>query len=353
MQKQPFGTTDGLPVDLYTLANENGVVARITNFGGVVVSLDVPDRKGKFDDVVLGYDSLESYLKDKAYLGAIVGRYANRIAGGNFTLNGVAYILAKNGGGNHLHGGVRSFSNRVWVAKDISNSEEDVLELTYLSKDGEEGYPGNLVVKVIYTVNNSNELKIDYAATTDKDTVINLTNHSYFNLSGHNGGDIRDHQLIIRGDRIVSVDASLIPTGKLRSVKDTPFDFTHATTIGARIDEDDQQLKCGNGYDHTWVLQDRTKGGRQPAVHCYDPKSGRSLEILTTEPGIQFYTGNFLDGSIGGKSGRIYTRRHGFCLEPQHFPDSPNHPSFPSTVLKAGQLYYSTMVYRFSVGPHG
>ncbi len=350
MQKQPFGTADGLPVDLYTLANKNGVVARIANFGGVVVSLDVPDRKGKLGDVVLGYDTLVSYLKDKDYLGAIVGRYANRIARGNFTLNGIAYVLAKNNGGNHLHGGVRSFNKRVWVAKDVSNREEQALELTYLSKDGEEGYPGNLAVTLIYTLNNKNELKIDYAANTDKDTVINLTNHSYFNLAGQSGGDILNHQLIIRGDRFVPVDATLIPTGTLRSVKGTPFDFTEATAIGALINQDDRQLKFGNGYDHTWVLQERTKGGLHPAAQAYDPKSGRRLEVLTTEPGIQFYTGNFLGGSIGGKSGQIYTRRYGFCLEPQHFPDSPNHPSFPSTVLKAGQLYHSTTVYRFSVG---
>jgi len=351
MQKQPFGTSDGLPVDLYTLANKSGVVTRITNFGGAVVSLDAPDRKGKLDDVVLGYGTLESYLKDKAYLGAIVGRYANRIARGNFTLDGINYVVAKNNGGNHLHGGVRCFSKRVWAAKDVSNSDEQMLELTYLSKDGEEGYPGNLAVKVIYTLNNNNELKIDYVATTDKDTVINLTNHSYFNLAGQRRGDILNHQLILRGNRFVPVDATLIPTGKLRSVKGTPFDFTHATAIGARINQDDQQLKFGNGYDHTWVLENRAKRGVHPAAQAYDPSSGRSLEVLTTEPGIQFYTGNFLDGSIGGKSGQIYTRHYGFCLEPQHFPDSPNHPSFPSTVLKAGQLYHSTTVYRFSVGP--
>jgi aldose 1-epimerase len=345
MQKQSFGKTeDGQPVDLYILTNKNGMEAAITNYGGTVVSLKVPDRNGKFEDVVLGYDNLDGYATGKAYIGATVGRYANRIAHATFTLDGTTYTLAKNDGDNHLHGG---FNKRVWTAKDVSSSAGQALELTYLSKDGEEGFPGTLPVKVVYTLTDQNELKIDYSATTDKDTVLNLTNHAYFNLAGQGNGDVLEQQIMIRADRFTPIDATSIPTGELRSVKGTPFDFTNSTAIGARIDQDDQQLKLGSGYDHTWVLNNGTPGSLFLAAQAYDQHSGRVLEVLTTEPGIQLYTGNFLDG-IHGKDGKVYDRRYAFCLETQHFPDSPNHPNFPSAELKPGQRFQSTTVYKFS-----
>jgi aldose 1-epimerase len=345
MQKQSFGKTeDGQQVDLYILTNKHGMQAAITNYGGTVVSLKVPDRSGKLDDVVLGYDTLDGYATGKAYIGATVGRYANRIAHASFTLDGNTYTLSKNDGDNHLHGG---FNKRVWTAKDVSGSAGQALELTYLSKDGEEGFPGNLPVKVVYTLTDKNELKIDYSATTDKDTVLNLTNHAYFNLAGQGNGDVLQQQIMIRADRFTPIDQFSIPTGELRSVKGTPFDFTTATAIGARIDQDDQQLKMGNGYDHNWVLSNGTPGSLFLGAQAYDPHSGRVLEVLTTEPGIQLYTGNFLDG-IHGKDGKVYNRRNAFCLETQHFPDSPNHPNFPTTELKPGQHYESTTVYKFS-----
>jgi aldose 1-epimerase len=345
MQKQSFGKTeDGQPVDLYILTNKNGMEAAITNYGGTVVSLKVPDRNGKFEDVVLGYDNLDGYATGKAYIGATVGRYANRIAHATFTLDGTTYTLAKNDGDNHLHGG---FNKRVWTAKDVSSSAGQALELTYLSKDGEEGFPGTLPVKVVYTLTDQNELKIDYSATTDKDTVLNLTNHAYFNLAGQGNGDVLEQQIMIRADRFTPIDATSIPTGELRSVKGTPFDFTNSTAIGARIDQDDQQLKLGRGYDHNWVLNNGTPGSLFLAAQAYDQHSGRVLEVLTTEPGIQLYTGNFLDG-IHGKDGKVYDRRYAFCLETQHFPDSPNHPNFPSAELKPGQRFQSTTVYKFS-----
>jgi aldose 1-epimerase len=345
MQKQSFGKTeDGQPVDLYILTNKNGVEAAITNYGGTVVSLKVADRNGKFEDVVLGYDNLDGYATGKAYIGATVGRYANRIAHATFRLDGTTYALAKNDGDNHLHGG---FNKRVWTAKDVSGSAGQALELTYLSKDGEEGFPGNLPVKVVYTLTDQNELRIDYTATTDKDTVLNLTNHAYFNLAGQGNGDILQQQVMIQADRFTPIDATSIPTGELRSVKGTPFDFTNSTAIGARIDQDDQQLKLGRGYDHNWVLNNGTPGSLFLAAQAYDQHSGRVLEVLTTEPGIQLYTGNFLDG-IHGKDDKVYNRRYAFCLETQHFPDSPNHPNFPSAELKPGQHFQSTTVYKFS-----
>ena len=345
MQKQSFGKTDdGQQTYLFTLTNKNGMEAAITNYGGTVVTLKVPDRNGKLDDVVLGYDKLEDYEAGKAYFGAIVGRYANRIAHAKFTLDGITYTLPKNDGDNHLHG---VFNKRVWNAKDVSSSAGQAVELSYLSKDGEDGFPGNLSVKVVYTLTDQNELKIDYSATTDKDTVLNLTNHCYFNLAGQGNGDILQTQLMIRADRFTPVDATLIPTGELRSVKGTPFDFLTSTVIGARIDQDDQQLKLGHGYDHNWVLNNATAGSLFAAAQAYEPHSGRVLEVSTTEPGLQLYTGNFLDG-IRGKGGKVYNRRYAFCLETQHFPDSPNHPQFPSTVLKPGQHFESTTVYKFS-----
>ena len=346
MRKQPFGkTAEGTDVDLYVLTNRNGVEAAILTYGGIVVSLQAPDRNGRLGDVVLGFDALEGYLKVHPYFGTIVGRYGNRIARGQFTLSGVAYTLARNNGENHLHGGVKGFDKVVWRAAEVSASGVPSLALSYLSKDGEEGYPGNLSAQVVYSLTDKNELKIDYAASTDKDTVVNLTNHSYFNLAGE--GDILEHQLRLHADRFTPVDAGLIPTGELRSVQGTPFDFTRSTPIGARIEQNDEQLKLGGGYDHNFVL---TGGGGAlaPAAEVYEPKTGRVLEVLTTEPGVQFYTGNFLDGSITGKAGKVYRRRYGFCLETQHFPDSPNQPTFPSTVLKPGAVYRSTTVYRFS-----
>lgn len=349
MTKQGFGkTADGKEVDVYVLANKNGVEATITNYGGIVISLKVPDRKGKFEDVVLGYDSLGGYETNKAYLGAIIGRYGNRIAHGKFTLDGVAYNLAHNDGDNSLHGGVQGFNKKVWEAKDVSTKAAAALELTYVSKDGEEGYPGNLSVKVVYILTDQNELKIDYTAATDKDTVTNLTNHSYFNLAGAGSGDILGHEVTILADRFTPVDATLIPTGELRSVQGTPFDFRKPVAVGARINQDDQQLKFGRGYDHNWVLNSGGKDGPSLAARVYEPNSGRVLEVLTTEPGIQFYTGNFLDGTIHGKGDKVYNYRSGFCLETQHFPDSPNHPKFPSTVLKPGKPYRTTTVFKFS-----
>ncbi|HYM12418.1 MAG TPA: aldose epimerase family protein [Bryobacterales bacterium] len=349
LKRQAFGKLpDGTAADLYVLTNKNGVEAAITNYGGIVVSLKVPDRNGQLGDVVLGCDTLDEYLKGTPYFGAIIGRYGNRIGGGKFMLDGAAYTLARNDGENHLHGGIKGFDKVMWQAKDVSGNGAPSLQLSYLSKDGEEGYPGNLSAQVVYTLTESNELKIDYTATTDKDTVVNLTNHSYFNLAGAGNGDILQHQLLLYAGRFTPVDAGLIPTGEIRSVKGTPFDFTQATAIGARIDQDDEQLKLGKGYDHNFAL-DSGGGSLAPAAQVYEPATGRLLEVSTTEPGIQFYTGNGLDGSIHGKGGKAYGRRSAFCLETQHFPDSPNKPAFPSTVLKPGNTYRSATVYKFSV----
>ena len=334
-------TPEGQPVELYTLTNAKGSEARIMTYGGVVVSLKVPDRSGALGDVVAGFDNLEGYLTPPPYFGALIGRYGNRIGGGQFSLDGMVYHLAKNDGANHLHGGVRGFDKRLWSAKQLSPQS---LELSYLSKDGEEGYPGNLSANVTYTLTDAQELRIDYLATTDKETVVNLTNHSYFNLAGE--GDILAHQVMIHADRYTPVDKGLIPTGELKSVAGTPFDFQMAKAIGERIEQKDEQLMFGHGYDHNWVLN-RTGSGLETAAKVTEPKSGRVMEVLTTEPGLQFYTGNFLDGTLKGK-GRVYTRRAAFCMETQHFPDSPNKPAFPSTVLKPGKTYRTTTVYRFS-----
>jgi len=346
--KRPFGqTAEGAAVELYTLTNQNGLEVAITNYGGAVVSIKAPDRNGNLADVVLGFDTLDGYLKEHPYFGSLIGRYGNRIGKGRFTLNGVAYVLARNNGENHLHGGLKGFDKVVWKPVEATAKDAQTLVLSYLSKDGEEGYPGNLSVTVTYSLNDANELRIDYAATTDKDTVVNLTNHSYFNLAGQGQGDILGHQVMTNADRFTPVDAGLIPTGELRSVEGTPFDFRKPTAIGARINQADQQLKLGRGYDHNFVLNRETEG-LALAARVTEPGSGRVLEVLTTEPGLQFYTGNFLDGTIRGKGGKVYGQRYGFCLETQHFPDSPNKPSFPSTVLKPGQRYQSTTVYRFS-----
>jgi aldose 1-epimerase len=347
--KQSFGKTSaGEEIDLYTLRNARGVEAKITNFGGILVSFKVPDRNGNFGDVVLGFNDLDNYLKPGPYFGALIGRYGNRIAKGRFTLNGVEYKLAVNNGENHLHGGVKGFDKVVWAGHEMKTKAGPAIVLTYLSKDGEEGYPGNLNVRVVYTLTNNNELRIDYSATTDKDTVINLTHHSYFNLAGEGNGDILNHVVTINANRFVPTDAGSIPTGALKQVAATPFDFRKGASIGARINQDDEQLKFGNGYDHTWVINGRA-GMLRPAATAYERTSGRLMQVWTTEPGMQFYTGNFLDGTLTGKSGKLYPRRSGFCFETQHYPDSPNQPSFPTTTLRKGATYKSTTIYRFSV----
>src|SRR5678815_1025152 len=347
--KESFGKTgDGENVDLYTLTNNLGMQAKIMNYGGIVVSLKVPDRNGKMDDVVLGFNDLDSYLKGHPYFGAIVGRYGNRIAKGRFTLNGVEYKLAVNNGENHLHGGIKGFDKVVWTAKEMRTKMGPALSLTYISKDGEEGYPGTLTATVVYTLTNNNELKLDYTVTTDKDTVSNLTHHSYFNLAGEGNGDILSHILTLNGSRFTPTDAGSIPTGELKAVAGTPFDFLKPTVIGKRINDQDQQLQYGSGYDHNFVVNGKF-GSLRSAATVYEPTSGRVLEVWTTEPGVQFYTGNFLDGTLTGKSGKVYQKRFGFCLETQHYPDSPNHPAFPTTTLKKGATYRSTTVYRFKV----
>ena len=346
IEKAEFGKTkQGDVAHIYTLTNANGCEARITNYGGIVVSLKVPDKTGKLADVVLGYETLDKYIEKTPYFGALVGRYGNRIGKGKFTLDGKEYTLAVNNGPNHLHGGIVGFDKAVWRAKEIRKPEGVGLELTYLSKDGEEGYPGNLSVTVRYLWTNDNELRIDYAAATDQPTVVNLTNHSYFNLACK--GDILGHELMIDADKFTPVDEGLIPTGELRSVAGTPMDFRKGTAIGARIERRDEQLKLGLGYDHNWVLN-RYDGSLRMVARVYEPTTGRVLEVHTTQPGVQFYCGNFLDGTITGKYGRVYQKRNGLCLETQHFPDSPNKPNFPSTVLKPGEKYVSTTIYKFT-----
>src|SRR5882672_399975 len=348
MDKKAFGTTpDGKSADLYILTNKNGVEVSITNYGGIVVSLKVPDRQGKLGDVVLGFDTLDGYVADKSYFGALIGRYGNRIGGAKFSIDGVTYTLAKNNGENVLHGGIVGFNKKLWEARDVSKGNEPALELKYTSKDGEEGFPGNLITTVVYTLTNKNELRIEYSATTDKKTVLNLTNHSYFNLAGPGSGDILKSVLRVNADKFTPVDAGLIPTGELKSVEGTPFDFRTPTGIGARIDADDGQIKLGQGYDHNFVLSKEKPSGPTLAARVEEPTTGRVLEVWTTEPGVQFYTANFLDGTVHGKGGISYGRRTAFCLETQHFPDSPNKPSFPSTVLSPGQHYHTTTIYKF------
>ena len=349
VQTSDFGKTrEGLSVYRYVLTNNKGAEAVVISYGATLVSLKVPDRAGKPADVVLGYDTLDGYEQGKSYFGGTIGRYGNRIARGEFMLDGTVFHLPKNDGPNSLHGGSIGFNKRIWTGVARSRPNAQVLELSYTSANGEEGYPGTLKVKVTYTLPaEANELHIDYTARTDKDTVINLTNHSYFNLSADMNKEIMDHQLLLRAPRFTPVDSTLIPTGELRAVRGTPFDFTKLTAIGARINQDDEQLKFGKGYDHNWVLERSEKGGLSLAAEVFEPSSGRVLDVLTTEPGIQFYSGNFLDGAQG-KAGQLYAHRTGLCLETQHFPDSPNHPNFPSTVLKPGETYRSSTVLRFS-----
>jgi len=346
--KERFGKTpDGSRVDLYTLTNDQGVKIRITNYGGIIVSIICPDRYGQPADIVLGFDSLDEYLDQQLYLGCIVGRYANRIANSNFVLDGDAYALNSNEGNNHLHGGISGFDKKIWQTKEMDVQEGCGLEFTGVSADGEEGYPGRLAITFCYILSNANELIIRYKALTDKPTVINLTQHSMFNLLGDMSQNILNHKLMLNADRITPVNASLLPTGELRDVAGTPFDFRQPLAIGARINSDDIQLGHGNGYDHNWVLNN-PDGSLNPAARVIEPTTGRILEAFTTEPGLQLYTGNYLDGSSIGKGGVAYNQYAGFALEAQHFPDSPNQPEFPTTVLNPGDTYRQTTVYRFS-----
>jgi len=345
VKKEAFGRlADGTAVDIYTLTNKAGIEARITTYGAILVSLKLPDRNGAFADVNLGFDGLEGYLGTHPYFGAIIGRYGNRIAKARFTLDGVAYALPPNNNGNTLHGGIRGFDKVVWAAEPVRSADGAGVKLVYLSKDGEEGFPGNLSVTVVYTLTDANELRIDYEAVTDRKTPVNLTNHAYWNLKGEGRGDVLGHVLRLEADGITAVDsaANLIPTGEIAPVAGTPFEFTSPHAIGERI------AKVEGGYDHNFVL--RSGGGTLAlAARVEEPESGRVLEIWTDQPGIQLYTGNFLDGTVVGKGGKAYGKHFAFCLETQHFPDSPNHPNFPSTILEPGQTYRTTTVHKFSV----
>lgn len=341
VKKESFGkTSGGKEVSLYTLTNANGLKATITTYGGIMTSLYVPDRDGKLGDILIGYNDLEGNINDKSYLGALIGRYGNRIAKGKFTLDGVEYTLATNDGPNHLHGGVKGFNKVVWAGRALEEADGPALKLTYVSTDGEEGYPGKLTCTVIYTLTNNNELKVSYEAETDKPTVVNLTQHNYYNLAGYDSGDILGHELTINADGYTLPDENLIPTGEIAPVKGTPFDFTEPHTVGERIAD------VKGGYDHNYVLN-RSDDSLSFAARVHEPKTGRVMEVYTTEPGIQFYSGNFLDGSAKGK-GAIFNKHNAFCLETQHYPDSPNRPEFPSTVLRPGEKYSTVTVYKFS-----
>jgi len=348
VEKASYGATkDGEQVDIYTMKNDNGMVVKFLSYGGIITEMDVPDRSGQNGDAVLGFNNLADYETKSPYFGAIIGRYANRIGGAKFTLDGVEYKLPANDGPNSLHGGDKGFDKRVWTVKPVQAGDGSAAaELTYVSKDGEEGYPGNLTVHVTYTLTNANEFRMDYEATTDKPTVINLTNHAYFNLAGNGSGSIEGQLMMINADRYTPIDSTLIPTGELAPVAGTPFDFRYATPIGARIRSGNEQLVYARGYDHNFVLN-RTGNGLELAARAYDPETGRILEVLTTEPGIQFYTGNFLDSTLLGSAGKQYRQTDAFTLETQHFPDSPNKPNFPSTVLRPGETFKSTTVYKF------
>ena len=351
--RERFGTTDcGEAVSVFTLKNAHGMALRVTDYGGIILTLLVPDKNGRLDDVVLGYDSLTGYLRSSPYFGALIGRYGNRIAHGRFTLDGKTYTLATNNGPNHLHGGLRGFDKVVWDVAPFEHPDSVGLVLRYTSPNDEEGYPGTLRTTVTYTLTSANELVFDYSATTDRATPVNLTQHSYFNLAGDGKGDILGHVVTLNADRFTPVDSTLIPTGELKSVAGTPFDFRKPTPIGARIDQDDVQLRYGPGYDHNFVLN-KAGDAHDPtfAARVYEPASGRVMEIYTTEPGLQFYSGNFLDGTLHGKGGVVYRRRYGFAMETQHYPDSPNKPTFPSTTLRPGESYHSRTIYKFGVQP--
>lgn len=343
VRKESFGKTkDGKEVYLYTLTNGNKSTVKITEYGGIVTSLLVPDKSGRMDDVVLGFDALDPYLAVHPYFGALIGRYGNRIAKAKFSLNGEEHLLAANDGRNHLHGGIAGFDKVVWNGLEIENGGAAGLRLTYRSKDQEEGYPGNLDCTVTYTFNDRNELSIDYSATTDRPTIVNLTHHSYFNLKGAGSGDVLDHHMMIRAEKYLPADSESIPTGELKAVAGSAMDFTHPRTIGAGIDA------VAGGYDHNYVLAEKAPRALSLAAAVTAPDNGRKMEVLTTEPGIQFYSGNYLNGTIKGKGGKIYSKHGGFCLETQHFPDSPNQPAFPSTVLNPGETYRQQTIYRFS-----
>jgi aldose 1-epimerase len=336
-------TMDGQSVDVFTLTNANGVKVKLTNYGGTITELWVPDNKGTTGDIVLGFDSLKEYETTSPYFGCIVGRYANRIAHGKFMLDNVEYQLATNNNGNHLHGGIKGFDKRVWSAKSFKGTDSVGVKLTYLSKDGEEGYPGNLLATVVYSLNNRNELQINYEATTDKQTIVNLSHHSYFNLAGAGNGTVRGHELTINADTYTVIDSTLIPTGELRVVDGTPLDFRIPHAIGERI------VNVAGGYDHNFVINRNMCGVPILAATVIEPASGRKMEVWTTDLGLQFYSGNFLDGSIRGKGGKVYNQHDGFCLEAQHYPDSPNHSDFPSVVLRPGGKYRQTTIYKFFV----
>ena len=349
VSRAPFGTLpDGRAVELFTLTNAHGVEIRAMTYGAIITAIYTPDRNGRRDDIVLGFDSVAGYLSGSPYFGAVVGRYANRIAGGHFTLDGVTYTLARNNGPNSLHGGLRGFDKVLWSAEPVRSDSAVGVRLRYTSPDGEEGYPGTLQVQVTYTLTAHDELIVDYDATTDKATPLNLSQHTYWNLHGHGQGDILDHVLSLDASRYTPVDSTLIPTGEIAPVAGTPFDFRTPAAVGARIDAANEQLGFGHGYDHNWVLDQPRPGILSHAARLVDPVSGRAIDVSTTEPGIQFYAGNFLDGTIKGKGGQVYGHRGALCLETQHFPDSPNHPNFPPTILRPGQRYQSRTIVTFS-----
>ncbi len=339
--------SDGRPVSLYTLENARDVTVQISNYGGTLVSVQWPDANGRIADVLLGYYDLEGFLENNPYFGGIIGRYANRIDEGMFTLNGQRYTLATNDGPNHLHGGEQGFDKRVWDTEPITGRDSVGVRLRYVSPDMEEGYPGELTNEVTYTLNNRNELRLEYAATTTEPTIVNLTNHPYWNLAGQGNGKVLDHRMMINANQFTPIDSTLIPSGEIRDVAGTPFDFREPTAIGARINQETSQLRYGNGYDHNWVLNKSEPGVLTLACRVSEHNTGRVLEIYTTEPGLQFYSGNFLDGSITGKNNEVYEYREALVLEAQHFPDSPNHPDFPSTVLEPGEHYTQTTIYKF------
>ncbi len=344
--KKAYGKlAHGSEAYIFTLSNANGVSAEITNLGGIILSLSVPDKNGQLADITLGFDGLEGYLRPGPYFGALIGRHANRIENSEFELNGINYQLAKNDGPNHLHGGIKGFDKVLWNASVVKKDGIDALELTYRSVDGEENYPGNLDVKVTYSLTEDNALVIDYFAVSDKDTVVNLTNHAYFNLSGHAAGSILEHQLTINADKFTIINDQCIPTGEIADVKGTPMDFTGFTPVGPGLASEYGQIACGKGYDHNWVLK---TGGKisEKAAELYDPNSGRLMEMYTTKPGVQFYSGNFLDG-VAGKGGATYNKNAGLCLETQYFPNALKHTHFPSPVLKAGEEYKHTTIYKF------
>ena len=349
IQKQDFGQTgDGHSAFLFSLSNTNGMQVEITNYGGIITSMRVPDREGCADDVCLGFDNLEDYINSNPYFGCIVGRYGNRIAKGQFALNGETYCLAANNEPNHLHGGNKGFDKVIWDFEEVYTDDSVGLALTYLSPDGEEGYPGNLSVTMTYTLTRENGLRMDYTAATDKPTIVNLTNHAYFNLADGGESPILEHILTIDADKVIPVDETAIPLGEMMPVESTPFDFRTPKAIGKHIDAEHPQIRCGHGYDHNFILNGQP-GQLRLAARVSDPKTGRVLEVHTGEPGIQLYTGNFLDGTLTGKGGTVYQQRTGFCLETQHYPDSPNRPDFPSTVLNPGETYRTATVYQFLV----